>query len=176
MLVKAILICLVLSTNRVQAFTPFLMNQRCPSTIKKGKQLVYMLQNNNNNNNNHDDNHIVEESTTINNNIRRRDALISSLSTVVGILSTTTTKAWAEGDDGFNVDNFLKTGQVAMPMGVSGQAGKSKPQTGIVFRDGSELSREAKSGDVLTEILLDAKSDNPIAVITTFSSPWPLGM
>ena len=173
MLVKAILICLVLSTNRVQAFTPFLMNQRCPSTIKKGKQLVYMLRNNNNN---HDVNDIVEESKSPSNAIPRRDALISSLSTVVGILSTTTTKAWAEGDDGFNVDNFLKTGQVAMPMGVSGQAGKSKPQTGIVFRDGSELSREAKSGDVLTEILLDAKSDNPIAVITTFSSPWPLGM
>lgn len=173
MLVKSILICLVLSTNnRVQAFTPSLMNQRCPSTIKKGKQLVYMLQNNNN----HHDDDIVEESTTPSNELPRRDALISSLSTVVGILSTTTTKAWAEGDDGFNVDNFLKTGQVAMPMGVSGQAGKSKPQTGIVFRDGSELSREAKSGDVLTEILLDAKSDNPIAVITTFSSPWPLGM
>lgn len=173
MLVKSILLCLVLSTNRVQAFTPSLMNQRCPSTKKKGKQLVYMLQNNNNN---HDVNDIVEESTTPSNELPRRDALISSLSTVVGILSTTTTKAWAEGDDGFNVDNFLKTGQVAMPMGVSGQAGKSKPQTGIVFRDGSELSREAKSGDVLTEILLDAKSDNPIAVITTFSSPWPLGM
>lgn len=61
-----------------------------------------------------------------------------------------------------------------MPMGVSGQAGKSKPETGIVFRDGSELSRDTKSGDVLTEILLGEKED-PIAVVTSFSSPWPLG-
>ncbi len=91
------------------------------------------------------------------------------------VASTIGTKAAGAEEGGFNVDDFLKTGQVAMPMGVSGQAGKSRPETGIVFRDGSELSRDTKSGDVLTEILLDAKSDDPTAVITTFSSPWPLG-
>jgi hypothetical protein len=78
----------------------------------------------------------------------------------------------AEGD--FDVDNFLKSGQVSMPMGVSGQAGKSRPETGIVFRDGSDLTRNSKTGDVLTEILLNANSDDPTAVITTFASPWPL--
>ena len=62
-----------------------------------------------------------------------------------------------------------------MPMGVSGQAGKSRPETGIVFRDGSELSRDGKTGDVLTEILLNADSSDPVAIVTTFSSPWPLG-
>jgi hypothetical protein len=41
--------------------------------------------------------------------------------------------AWAiEGN--MDVDDFLRTGGVAMPMGVSGQAGKSKPETGVVLR------------------------------------------
>mmetsp|Transcript_17972 Transcript_17972/g.20779 ORF Transcript_17972/g.20779 Transcript_17972/m.20779 type:complete len:314 (+) Transcript_17972:90-1031(+) len=78
------------------------------------------------------------------------------------------------GGGDFNVDDFLKSGQVAMPMGVSGQAGKSKPETGIVFRDGSEVSRDSRTGDVLTEILLNARSDDPIATLATFSSPWPI--
>ena len=108
----------------------------------------------------------------------RRNAITSSFSVIVGILATgtTSTNAWAESDGGFNVDDFLKSGSVSMPMGVSGQAGKSKPETGIVFRDGSELSRDGKTGDVVTEILLNARSDDPTAVIAAFSSPWPLGM
>lgn len=73
-----------------------------------------------------------------------------------------------------DVDDFLKSGQVAMPMGVSGQAGKSRPETGIVFRDGTEVSRDTRSGAVLAEILLNANSDDPTAVLTTFSSPWSL--
>lgn len=95
---------------------------------------------------------------------------------MLGILTTGAQNSWAESADGsFQVDDFLKTGQVSMPMGVSGQAGKSKPETGIVFRDGSELSRNVKTGDVVTEILLNSKSENPTAIITSFSSPWPLG-
>lgn len=79
----------------------------------------------------------------------------------------------ADGD--FNVDNFLKSGQVAMPMGVSGQAGKSRPETGIIFRDGSEPARDPRTGDVLAEILLNDKDTNDlIAVLVTFSSPWPI--
>jgi len=39
-----------------------------------------------------------------------------------------------ERPEGVDVNNFLKSGQVPQPMGVSGQAGKSRPQTGIVFR------------------------------------------
>lgn len=109
--------------------------------------------------------------------INRRNAIASTFSTAMGILTANAQNSWAEGQapGGFQVDDFLKTGQVAMPMGVSGQAGKSRPETGIVFRDGSELSRDSRSGDVLTEILLNAESNNPTAVITTFSSPWPLG-
>jgi hypothetical protein len=41
--------------------------------------------------------------------------------------------SWAvEGNT--DVDDFLRTGGVAMPMGVSGQAGKSKPETGVFLR------------------------------------------
>lgn len=94
--------------------------------------------------------------------------------TSLSILTGIPQKSLADGDGSFSVDDFLRSGQVSMPMGVSGQAGKSKPETGIVFRDGSELSRDTKSGNVLTEILLNAQTDDPIAVVTTFSSPWPL--
>jgi hypothetical protein len=79
-----------------------------------------------------------------------------------------------------DTEDFIRTGMVSMPMGVSGQAGKAKPITGIIFRDGTEVSRDAKSGDVLAEILVkNVKSNNSdddklLAVVTTFSSPWPL--
>lgn len=72
-----------------------------------------------------------------------------------------------------DTDNFLKSGQVSMPMGVSGQAGKAKPVTGVVLRDGSEVSRNDRNGSVLSEILL-GKSSDPTPVLATFSSPWPL--
>mmetsp|Transcript_33460 Transcript_33460/g.73759 ORF Transcript_33460/g.73759 Transcript_33460/m.73759 type:complete len:307 (+) Transcript_33460:46-966(+) len=70
-------------------------------------------------------------------------------------------------------EEFLKTGQVSMPMGVSGQAGKAKPITGVVLREGSEVSRDDRSGSVLAEILL-GKSADPTPVLATFTSPWPL--
>ena len=75
-----------------------------------------------------------------------------------------------------NVDSYLKSGGVPMPMGVSGQGGKMRPETGVVFRDGTEVSRDARNGDVLAEILLKSKgSSENLPVLTTFSSPWPLG-
>lgn len=80
----------------------------------------------------------------------------------------------ARADDSLDVESFLRSGGVAMPMGVSGQAGKSRPENGVVLRDGSEPSRNSKSGDVLAEILLSARSKSPTAVLTSFSSPWPL--
>lgn len=86
------------------------------------------------------------------------------------------------GPGGFNVDDYLRTGLVAQPMGVSGQAGKSRPETGVVLRDGSQVSRDARSGDVSAEILLKSSSSSnnnnnggeKVAVLTLFSSPWPL--
>ena len=47
-----------------------------------------------------------------------------------------------------DTEDFLKTGQVSMPMGVSGQAGKAKPVTGVILREGSDVSRDERSGDV----------------------------
>jgi len=72
-----------------------------------------------------------------------------------------------------DTDEFLKTGMVSMPMGVSGQAGKAKPRTGVVLREGSDVSRDDRSGSVLAEIVL-GKSSDLTPVLATFSSPWPL--
>lgn len=78
-------------------------------------------------------------------------------------------------DSGLNVNDFLKTGQVAMPMGVAGQAGKSRPETGVTLRDGSDVSRDPRTGDVLAEIIVqDAKNQQAAVVLASYSSPWPL--
>ena len=79
--------------------------------------------------------------------------------------------------DGLNVNDFLKTGQVAMPMGVAGQAGKSRPETGVTLRDGTDVSRDPRTGDVMAEIIVqDSKHQNAAAVVlASYSSPWPLG-
>jgi len=76
-----------------------------------------------------------------------------------------------------DIDDYLRKGGVAQPMGVSGQAGKSRPETGVVLRDGSEISRNARTGDVLAEILLQSGSssdDKMVPILASFSSPWPL--
>jgi hypothetical protein len=74
-----------------------------------------------------------------------------------------------------DTDGFIRTGMVSMPMGVSGQAGKSKPTTGVILRDGSEVSRNTRSGDVLAEIVVkDNTSGGNMAVVATFTSLWPL--
>jgi hypothetical protein len=82
-----------------------------------------------------------------------------------------------EGAQGMNIDDFMKTGMVSQPMGVSGQAGKSRPETGVILRDGSDVSRNAKSGDVLAEIIVQGNGKElPImAVLASYVSPWPLG-
>jgi hypothetical protein len=72
-----------------------------------------------------------------------------------------------------DTENFLRSGMVSMPMGVSGQAGKAKPVTGVILRGGADVSRDPRSGGVLAEILL-GKAADPIAVVTSFVSPWPL--
>jgi hypothetical protein len=42
--------------------------------------------------------------------------------------------------------------------------------------DGSEVSRDSRSGDVLAEILLQSKGNasQKVPVVASFSSPWPL--
>lgn len=91
-------------------------------------------------------------------------------------LLTTPLPAGAEAaavQDSLNVENFLRTGvDGGGNMGVSSQAGKSRPQTGIVFRDGSEVMQD-RQGNVLAEILTGTKAA-PVAVLTSFKSPWKL--
>ena len=57
-------------------------------------------------------------------------------------------------------------------MGVSSQAGKSRPQTGVVFRDGTDVL-QGKSGDVSAELLTGTKAQ-PTAVLVSFSAPYKL--
>ena len=61
-------------------------------------------------------------------------------------------------------------------VGVSGQAGKGKPELGVVLRDGSEVSRDTRTGDVLAEILVKSgtNADEVVPVLAGFSSPWSL--
>lgn len=84
--------------------------------------------------------------------------------------------ALAAGDtpDEFDVDSYIRTGLVTQPMGVSGQAGKSRPETGVVLRDGSEVFRDPRTGDVLAEILLKSPRSDMMPVLASYSSPWPL--
>jgi len=77
-------------------------------------------------------------------------------------------------EGGVNVGNFLQTGMVSQPMGVSGQAGKSRPETGVVLRDGSDILRDPKTGNVLAEIVV-ASPNGKSSVLASFSSPWALG-
>lgn len=95
------------------------------------------------------------------------------------LLSSTPSQALADRDsDGqLDVDSFLKTGGVSQPMGVSGQAGKSRPELGVIFRDGSDVSRDSRTGGVGAEILVEQigkPKDDPMAVLINFESPWPL--
>lgn len=75
--------------------------------------------------------------------------------------------------ESLDIDNFLRTGTEAFPMGVSSQAGKSKPVTGVYLRDGTQPSRDSRTGDVLSEIVLGDKTDLS-AVLVSFTSSWPL--
>lgn len=81
--------------------------------------------------------------------------------------------AAAAVQDSLNVDQFLRTGvDGGGNMGVSSQAGKSRPQTGVVFRDGSQVLQD-KNGAVSAEILTGTRA-NPQAILVSFVCPWKL--
>lgn len=82
----------------------------------------------------------------------------------------------SSGPDALDVNDFLKSGMVMNPMGVSGQGGKSRPEIGVVLRDGSDVLRDSKSGAVSAEILVSSTEENGAkeAVFVSFESPWPL--
>jgi hypothetical protein len=73
-----------------------------------------------------------------------------------------------------DVSNFLRTGvDLGGNMGVSSQAGKSRPQTGVVFRDGYDVAQDPRTGAVTAEILTGRKND-PKAILISFVSKWKL--
>eukprot|EP00586_Coscinodiscus_wailesii_P008219 CAMPEP_0172521570 /NCGR_PEP_ID=MMETSP1066-20121228/292654_1 /TAXON_ID=671091 /ORGANISM="Coscinodiscus wailesii, Strain CCMP2513" /LENGTH=260 /DNA_ID=CAMNT_0013304497 /DNA_START=259 /DNA_END=1041 /DNA_ORIENTATION=- len=78
--------------------------------------------------------------------------------------------------DNVDVNEFLRTGvDIGGNMGVSSQAGKSRPETGVVLRDGSDLSRDGRTGAVVAEIVVrDERTGDNTAVLASFASPWPL--
>lgn len=45
----------------------------------------------------------------------------------------------------------------------------------LLGRDGSEASRDPRTGDVLAEIIVKDTSGDPSTVLASYSSPWPLG-
>jgi len=110
----------------------------------------------------------LQTSTSLNSHNSDRRNFLSNAATAGCVLLPQS--SWAADVD---TEDFLKTGMVSMPMGVSGQAGKAKPRTGVVLRDGEEPSRDMKSGNVLAEILVGSSS-NPTPVLATFQSPWKL--
>ncbi len=57
-------------------------------------------------------------------------------------------------------------------MGISAQAGKTRPQTGVVFRDGTEVL-QGRDGNISAELLVGTKA-NPTAVLVSFKSPYKL--
>jgi hypothetical protein len=96
------------------------------------------------------------------------------------LVSIAATAVTDEGTDirapGVDMDRFIKTGMVSQPMGVSGQAGKSRPETGVILREGSQVSRNTQTGEVVAEIIVKGTGTEPLmAVLASYESPWPLG-
>lgn len=118
----------------------------------------------------------VPEPPKPSNTMDRRSVLSTAVAAGLWGLSSSPKQAHAAAaavQDSLDVDSFLKTGvDLGGPMGVSSQAGKSRPITGVVLRDGSEVLQD-KQGNVLSEILTGTKA-NPVAVLASFKSPWKL--
>lgn len=92
---------------------------------------------------------------------------------LASIASPTKANAAAAVQDSLGVDEFLRTGvDIGGNMGVSSQAGKSRPQTGVVFRDGTDVL-QGKSGDVSAELLVGTKA-SPTSVLVSFNAPYKL--
>lgn len=107
-------------------------------------------------------------------NPSRRQAIGSILGGGAAVFASALLPTDAQAVETTDIDDFLRTGGVSMPMGVSGQAGKSKPETGVLLREGTDISRDTKSGNVLAEILVASGNGEKMPVVTSFQSPWPL--
>eukprot|EP00522_Entomoneis_paludosa_P016503 CAMPEP_0172448190 /NCGR_PEP_ID=MMETSP1065-20121228/7251_1 /TAXON_ID=265537 /ORGANISM="Amphiprora paludosa, Strain CCMP125" /LENGTH=315 /DNA_ID=CAMNT_0013199609 /DNA_START=52 /DNA_END=996 /DNA_ORIENTATION=+ len=98
-----------------------------------------------------------------------QQALLASVATTALVQP-----AWADAaaiQDSLDIENFLRTGaDSGGNMGVSSQAGKSRPQTGVIFRDGSDVNQDRTTGAVSAELLTGTK-ENPRLVLASFESP-----
>ncbi|KAL7447533.1 hypothetical protein ACHAXM_010811 [Skeletonema potamos] len=100
--------------------------------------------------------------------VSRRDVIATAALALPSVAN-----AAAAVQDSLEIDEFLRTGvDSGGNMGVSSQAGKSRPQTGVVFRDGTDVL-QSKTGDVSAEILVGTKAD-PKSVLISFSAPYKL--
>lgn len=121
---------------------------------------------------------LITPSSTSLQSVSRREMIIdSSLITAASLIATTINpleaNAAAAVQDSLEIDNFLRTGvDGGGNMGVSSQAGKSRPQTGVVFRDGTDVL-QGKGGDVSAEILTGTKA-SPTSVLVSFNAPYKL--
>lgn len=61
-------------------------------------------------------------------------SIVAQTATTAAIAFVASSADEARAEESMDVENFIKTGGVAMPMGVSGQAGKSRPENGVVLR------------------------------------------
>lgn len=163
------------TTTNVNAFTPTsTITNQIVSSSSTNTQLN-LSDDNENEINNKINNNVVSSRKNFIQNLLVSSSTLVSATTMMGIQNPQ--PAFAEGDGGrpesLDIDNFLRTGQEAFPMGVSSQAGKSKPVTGVYLRDGTEPRRDTRTGAVLSEIVLGDKT-NLSAVLVSFTSPWPL--
>ena len=144
---------------------------------------VSALSSNSNNNYNSNNKATIRNGKT--DRVQSRRAALGWLSTAVSsmafpFVSIAATAVTEEGTDirapGVDMDRFIKTGMVSQPMGVSGQAGKSRPETGVILREGSQVSRNTQTGEVVAEIIVKGTGTEPLmAVLASYESPWPLG-
>ena len=85
--------------------------------------------------------------------------------------------AAAATQDSLDTAEFLRTGvDGGGNMGVSSQAGKSRPQTGVVFRDGTDVLQgrgTGLGGEVSAELLIGTKA-RPTSVLVSFAAPYKL--
>ncbi|KAL7472739.1 hypothetical protein ACHAXS_013145 [Conticribra weissflogii] len=102
----------------------------------------------------------------------RQSSVAFGIASAASILSPTVNAAPAL-QDSLPIEEFLRTGvDPSGPMGISAQAGKTRPQTGVVFRDGTEVL-QGRDGNISAELLVGTKA-NPTAVLVSFKSPYKL--
>jgi len=115
-----------------------------------------------------------DQNSIIDTPLDRRRLLSTAAASIIALtLPSIASADSAAVQDSLDVNRFLSTGMDGGGnMGVSSQAGKSRPQTGVVFRDGSDVAQD-RSGSVLAEILIGTKA-KPVAILASFTSKWKL--